>query len=377
MRLKLRELQQIVNQTLSEEKAVDVLREEISRVLGPAVVTNVRLEELAESANDRIDVMERTGKSGHLDFKPSILLKFANNQNAEVRRLAARLLPEQFLERFKNDKDISVRHTVAKRLPLQIVKEMFQKTPGDDELNYIFQQRISEAGIPQPKKQDPHLHMHVKKLGDAVKQQHGPELSDQWYATTAQKAMMDYNHNMEGKWDEAWVYRYCASVKATSGVEIDANKLWSAIQDRLKEKDDLVLARFGLKEVAQRLREGISEEIHTYVESKDAVQELLEANLSHAEYVKKAQVIFCVKESIMPASLRKYRMAEGYNGDVMIPCIGKTPGSRALTHLDEIALDIYVKNWNGQQTMRGEPIKINWSPSPSNQGAVSFNVELK
>lgn len=377
MRLKLRELQQIVNQTLSEEKAVDVLREEISRVLGPSVLTNVRLEELAEGANDRIDVMERTGKAGRLDFKPSVLLKFANSTNTEVRRLVARLLPENFLSRFKDDRDPSVRHAAAKRLPLNIVKEMFRRHPGDDELKTIFRQRLNEAGLPQPKPQDPHLHMYDRKLGDSVKQSQGPELSDQWYSSLAHKAILDYNHNMEGKWDEAWAQRYCASMKATSGVDVDPLRLWEEIQAQLKDRDDRTLERYGLKEVARRLREGISEEIEAYTESKDPVQDLLESNLSQVDYVRKAKSVFSIRESSMPPSLKKYRMSEGLGGEIMIPCTGRAPGNRALTHRDERALDAYVKSWNGQQAMRGEPIRINWSPSPTSLGAISFNVELK
>ena len=85
------ELKKVLKQTLAEEKAVEVLREEVTHNLGPSVVTDVKLERLAENVNDRIDVLERTGRGDNLNFRPSTVLRFAEHKNPEVRRLAARL----------------------------------------------------------------------------------------------------------------------------------------------------------------------------------------------------------------------------------------------------------------------------------------------
>ena len=378
MRLKLKELQKVVEQTVAEEKNLDVLREEISRVLGPSVITDVKLEHLAEGANDRLDVLERTGRMGRLDFKPSVLLKFANNPIAEVRRLVVRITPDHFANQFKNDRDPAVRHAAAKKLPLQLVKEMLRRDPNDDELHQIYHQRkLSEAGLPEPKKQEGHFDLYGEKLGDAVKQDSGPELSDLWYTTAAHKAISDYNRNIEGQWDEPWVHRYCSSLRASSGVEIDERKLWKEIQKQLTDRDDRTLKRYGLKEVARRLIESSEDDFDLYVEELNPVQDLIESDLSSIEYVNKANSVFRIKESIMPPGIKKYRVSEGRRTEFRIPCNGTIPGGKSISRLEEKALDMYVRRWNDVQAQRGEPVRINWTPNPGNASAFSFSAELK
>jgi hypothetical protein len=374
MRLKLRELQKVVNQTLMEERTVDALRKEVSRVLGPSIFTDVKLEALAESVNDRIDVLERTGRGSQVNFKPALLLKFADNQNAEVRRMVARVIPEQFLSKFRSDRDPAVRHAAARRLPLQVIKEMMKRTPNDDELRQIYREKmIVESGIPTPLVLDEPFDMYGKKLGDAVKQPAGPELSDQWYSMTAHKAISDYNHNIEGQWDEHWAHRFCASIKATSGVEVDGKKLWNEIQKQLKDRDDRTLERYSLKEVARRLRESFDD----VQETVDPVESLASSNLSGSEFLREAARVFSIRESTMPRALHKYRFVEGKTFELKIPCTGKIPGRRNITSLDERVLDTYVKRWNDAQTQAGEPVRIDWAPNPNAMGSISFNVELK
>lgn len=378
MRLKLRELQKVANQTLMEEKAVDALREEVSRVLGPSVLTNVRLEALAENVNDRIDVLERTGRAGQASLKPAILLKFVDNPSAEVRRMIARTLPEQFLSRFKTDRDPAVRHAAARRLPAQVIKEMLQRTPRDDELRYIYHEkkRLTESGVPQPKVADGTLDIYGERLKGTVKQPAGPELSSQWYSMTAHKAISDYNHNIEGQWDEAWAHRYCASVKATSGVAVDGKKLWNEIQKQLKDRDDRTLERYSLKEVARRLRES-ADDAPAVSEVMDPVERLASTNMSGSEFLREAARVFSIRESVLPRSLQKYRIIEGKALEIMIPCTGRVPGRASITSLDERVLDTYVKRWNDAQLQAGEPIRIDWTPNPGSMGTISFKAELK
>lgn len=370
MRLKLKELKQVVDNTLAEEKAVDTLREEVSRVLGPSVDTEGKLRRLAESANDRIDVLERTGRTGNIDFKPAVLLKFANNPDPEVRRFIARVLPEQFITRFKSDKDPAVRHAVARRLPASLVKEMLHRDISDDEMHAIYREKklVEEVELKKSEK-------YFKALKDAAAQHEGPELSDQWYSTAAHKAISDYNHNLEGQWDEYWAYRYCNSLKNAAGVDIDSKKLWGEIQKQLKARDERTLERHSLKEVARRLREEAEPHVHT--ESVNPVRKLLEADLSSTEFVKQAKVLFSIRESVMPSGLRKYMVSEGHRTETMIPCNGRVPGRKEITRLDEKALDVFVKRWNDVQAQRGEPVRIDWAHNPASAGAITFNVELK
>ena len=372
MRLKLKDLKQIVDNTLAEEKTTSLLREEVSRVLGPSVITNVKLKRLAEEANDRLDVLERTGRTGRLDFKPSVMLSFAKSSEPEVRRLAARVLPEQYISQFRFDKDPAVRHAAAKRLPLPVLKEMVSKSSSDDELHTIYQMRLHEDGIPDPKRSETNKEKYFQNLKDVSKRQIDMDLSDGWYTSTALKAIRDYQRNIEGQWDEAWVNRYCSSLRSPNGVEVDPVKLWKEIQRQLKTHDDFIMQKFSLKEVATALRDS-----EPYVESVDPVAELLESNACNSEYVERAKQIFSIRESFVPPGIKKYLSNVGVMTETKIPCIGKVPHRAEISRLDERALDTFVKKWNDVQAQRGEPIRISWSPSPSAMGAITFNAELK
>lgn len=383
MRLKLGTLQKVVNATLIENKATDSLREEVSRVLGPSVVTNVKLDRLAEEANYRIDVLDRTGRSEiYSNFRPEVMVKFMNSSSVEARKLAAKVLPESYLYKMSNDPSLAVRHIIARRWPIELVKEMLKKTPYDDELRFIIKEKKSTTGIKTPEKK-PMAHDPVdgkERLGKLAKQDPGIDLSDTWYNTLASKFIKDYGGNMEGQWQAPLAYRYCSSVKASTGVEIDEKKLLDAITKQLEEKDDRTLERFSLKEVAQNLLSEVSEEdleLPLIDESVDnPVEALLHANCSSSEYVERANELFNIKESIMPRSLRKYRLSEGIRGDLLVPCVGRVPG-KYVDSIDESALDLYVEHWNSIQSSNGEPVRIEWSHNPATQNGVSFNVELK
>lgn len=383
MRLKLGTLQKVVNATLIENKATDSLREEVSRVLGPSVVTNVKLDRLAEEANYRIDVLDRTGRSEiYSNFRPEVMVKFMNSSSVEARKLAAKVLPESYLYKMSSDPALDVRHVVARRLPVELVREMLKKTPYDDELRFIIKEKKSTTGIKTPEKK-PMAHDPVdgkERLGKTVKQDPGIDLSDSWYNTLASKFIKDYGGNMEGQWQAPLAYRYCSSVKASTGVEIDEKKLLDAITKQLEEKDDRTLERFSLKEVAQNLLSEVSEEdleLPLIDESVDnPVEALLHANCSSSEYVERANELFNIKESIMPRSLRKYRLSEGIRGDLLVPCVGRVPG-KYVDSIDESALDLYVEHWNSIQSSNGELVRIEWSHNPATQNGVSFNVELK
>ena len=383
MRLKLGTLQKVVNATLIENKAVDGLREEVSRVLGPSVLTNVKLDRLAEEANYRINVLDRTGRSEvYSNFRPEVMVKFMNSTSVEARMLAAKVLPESYVRKMSNDASLSVRHIVARRSSIELVREMLKKTPQDDELRFIIKEKKSTGGIKTPEKK-PMAHDPVdgkERLGPAVKQDPGIDLSDNWYDTLASKFIKDYGGNMEGQWQAPLAYRYCSSVKATSGVDIDEKKLLDAITKQLDDRDDRTLERFSLKEVAQNLLSEISEEdleLPIIDESTDnPVEALLYMNCSSSEYVERANELFNIKESIMPRSLRKYRLSEGISGDLLVPCVGRVPGTY-VDSIDESALDLYVEHWNSVQASNGEPIRLEWSHNPTTHNGVSFNVELK
>lgn len=386
MRLRLEELQRVVKRALDEERAVEALRTEVSRVLGPAVIAEGRAEQVAEAANSWIDVLERTGRASHLSFKPSVMSRFLDHTHPEVRKFAARVVPEKFLGKLVNDRDHAVRATVARRLPLKAVSEMLKKFPKDDELRVIHRQkRIEEAGIAQPKTEpiakDPVEDK--ERLGDAVKQDEGTELSEAWYREKALRFMMDYGTNIEDNWEELLARRYARSIKMTSGVEIDESKLLKAIKEVLKEREDRALERSALKETlawlkGQEERELLQEAAMPVIsEEVDEVRELVEGNLTPTTYLSQATQLFRVQEATIPAGIRKYRLGERNAKQASAPVIGYLPHRRGFRAIDERALDAYCKHWNDRQELQGEPLKLEWSNHPEDVNKISFNVILR
>jgi hypothetical protein len=153
-------------------------------------------------------------------------------------------------------------------------------------------------------------------LGDAVKQRDDIELSDQWYESLARKFIQDYGTNLEGQWEELLVKRYCSSVKATSGVEVDTEKLLKCVKDLLEEREELHLKRNELKESASRRA---SHMLPEYVESKDPVKELLHTNCSASQYVALAKSVFKISETIASHSVRNGRLNEGLDISNVVP----------------------------------------------------------
>lgn len=387
MRLRLEELQRVVKRAVDEERAAEALRTEVNRVLGPAVIAEGRVEMVAEMANDRIDVLERTGRASRLAFKPSVMVRWLDHTSPEVRKFAARVVPEKFLARMTGDKDNAVRATVARRLSVGAVSEMLKKFPRDDELRVIYRQKkLAEAGIKQPT-EEPLGHDPVEdaeRLGDSVKQDEGAELSEQWYRDRALKFMMDYGGNIEDTWEEVTARRYCASLKATSGIELDEAKLLKAIKQLIKEREDRALERSALKETlawlkGQEERELLTETAAMPVisEETDPVRELVEGNLTPSTFIDEATRLFRVQSSTVPAGIRKHRLGERNARQEQVPVVGYLPHGRDFRAIDERALDAFCKHWNDRQQLQGEPLKLEWSNHPDQVGKVSFHVILR
>jgi hypothetical protein len=384
--LTVKKLQELVKKTLDEERAIESLRTEVNRVLGPAVIAEGRAEQVAEAANNRIDVLERTGRSSRLFFEPSVMVRWLDHTSPEVRKFAARVVPEKFLVKMVNDRSDIVRAAVARRLPIGAVSEMLKRFPKDDQVRVIYKQkRLAEAGVKQPEEQ-PLGHDPVEaaeRLGDSVKQDEGSDLSEVWYRERAIKFMQDYGGNIEDTWEEITARRYCASVKATAGVEIDEAKLLKAIKDLIKEREDRALERSALKETLAWLRE--QEERELLQESAmpiidtdvDPVRELVEGNLTPTTFLSKANRLFQVKEATVPPGIRKHRLGERSSKQETIPVVGRLPHAQGFRGVDERALDMYCRHWNDRQQLRGEPLKLEWSNHPDEIGKVSFNVILR
>lgn len=386
MRLTLDAMQRVVKQAIDDERDVTLLRTEVARVLGPSVLVEGKVERIAAEANDRIDILERTGRATRLDFRPAIVARFLDHSNPEVRKFAARVVPERFLGRLTNDRNPNVRAAVARRAPIGAVREMLKRFPKDDLVRVIYKQkRLAEAGITQPTSEplghDPTED--AERLGDAAKQDEGAELSEQWYRDRAFNFMQDYGGNIEYCWEELAARRYAASVKATSGVEVDELKLLGAIKDLIKEKEDHALKRDALKETLGWLkgreeRELMSEAAMPIIsEESDPVRDLLEGSLTPQGFIDEANTLFRVQEATVPAAHRKHRLGERNVRSTSVPVIGRLPHGRGFRALDERALDAYCRFWNDRQQLQGEPLRLEWSTHPDQVGKISFNVVLR
>ncbi len=384
--LTVKKLQELVKRAVDEERAVETLRTEVSRVLGPAVIAEGKAEQVAEAANDRIDALERTGRSSRLAFRPSVMIKWLDHTHPEVRKFAARVVPEKFLSKMINDRSDTVRAAVARRLPVGAVREMLKRFPQDDQIRVIYRaKRLAEAGIKQPK-EEPLGHDPVEdaeRLGDSVKQADGLELSELWYRERAIRFMADYGTNIEDNWEELAARRYAARVRATSGVEIDESKLLKAIKELIKEREDRAMDRSALKETLAWLK---AQEEHKLLQESampvistdvDPVRELVEGNLTPSTYIDEANMLFKVKESTLPSGIRKHRLGERNARSTTVPCVARLPHNEGFRAIDERALDVYCRHWNDRQELQGEPLKLEWSNHPDLIGKVSFNVILR
>ena len=389
MRLTVNDLQKIVDQTLSEEKAAEALRAEIKRVLGPVVVTEgKKIEQVVAEANDRLDVLSETGRMGRLDFSQSVATRFLDHTHPEVRRFAARVVPERFLGKLANDKDSAVRAAVALRVPLPQVKEMMKRFKSDDQLRSIYRtrkkQQLAEAGVKAPET-EPMGHdpaEDAERMGDSGKTA-DVELSEAWYDQQARRFLQDYGRNIEYAWEEIAVHRFVSSLKATSLVEVDPKKLMKCIKDLIEEKEDMALERNSLKETlaflarqeeAEMLEEGVLPQV---IPDADPVREFVEAGLSDEALLERGTKLFRVQEAMLPAGLRKYRLGEGRSNIVRVPAIGYLPNDTGFRAIDEQAMDMFCQAWTRRQAMVGEPLKLEWLGHPENRSKVSFTCILK
>jgi hypothetical protein len=203
-------------------------------------------------------------------------------------------------------------------------------------------------------------------------------MSDSWYNRLAAKLTSEYGTNIEGQWEEILATRVAMSSFASSGNKIDRDKLLAAIYAFIKAREDTVLGEGSLKSVCRRLRKEsfLDEAVMPIIEDDcDPIKDLVESKLSSSEYITQAERLFDVKKYAVPAGIKKHVIGEGHATETMIPVVGSLPAQ--LTALAENALDAYVHHWNYQQTLKGEPFKLSWSPHPMSAQKIGFSVELK
>jgi len=380
MHLKLEQLEKIAKRALVEERNVEALRNEITRVLGPIVNTDLRIDELAYEVNNRLSVMRHTGRSLRESFRPRIIMAFSQHTNPEVRRMVASLAPVKNISRFAIDKNATVRAAAARRMPVILLKEMVRRHPRDENVKIIYRERLAEA----KEEKERFTPYDGDALGDIVKQQSEPELSDVWYKTKARDLINQHDTRMiDYDWEEKAVKNFCNHTKATSGILIDYDKLLKLVRDTIKDHDDVTLERDALKELAASLiDDSIIEEcsqpvMPIFEEQLDEVKDLLESDCGSSEYVRRGAALFNVQESRIPAAMHKYRLGEGRRQEIRVPMKGYLPHGGTFRSIDERALDRFVESWSSVRAHEGEPLRLGWVVDPSAEGAIGFTVELK
>lgn len=383
MQLRLKELQNLVKETKKEERTHCSLRSELYKVLGPSILVSEKSERIAEASNEQLDILEASGRFvDRSAAKLSVLIESSNSRSHQIRKIAARLLPEKFISKMIFDESSSVRCAAASRLPYGIAKEALKKYPDDDQLKTIVKsKRLQESGIATPRVQDEHFDLYGENpLGDLIRTQSPlKELPDTWYERLAQRLCKEYGTNIEGQWEEILASRVASSYYATSGIKLDKDKLLKSIYKYLEERDRLVVSEVSLKSIARKLREeSLLNEVAALpdAESVDPIDVLTNENFSSAQYVENAEKIFDIKKSSIPSGIKKYRLGEGFNKTTLVPTKGFIP-ERILTSRTENALNKYVDSWNKIQNMTGEPYKLSWYPHPASSGSVGFKLELK
>ncbi len=371
MQLKLRQLQSVVDRTKRQEKSLSNLRNELSANLGPSIEVSRRNSLVLEAADERLDLLEVTNRTHEVKVKLSVLLEAAQSNLPIARKIAARLLPESKITNLLVDTSSDVRYAAAKRLPAKLVNEAASKMRDKGLRELAHEKMLEQATSPIVKVAlgDP-----LKLAAPAIK-----DFTDEWYERKAREMCNQFGSNIERNWEEIAVSNLCSSVYATTGIKIDKDKLLSAVHDIISKHDEEVLDEGFVYNLSRKLLNESSLEnddsfMPVFEEIHDPISELVKENLSASDYIKKFESLTRVRKSQLPPSFKKYRLEEGLRGSVDIPVLANINTNSVV---NEKAADLYVKHWNIQQSLRGEPLRLSWSPHVMDMSMIGFNLELK
>lgn len=354
MRLKITDLQRIVEETVQEKKAVAEFCSEIKRVFGPTVIVANDVSTLAEQANDRLDVLERTGRRNYIKFSADAALKVAYHKDPEVRRLAVRLLPENHARKFINDKTPSIRAAAAQNSSLKLVEETVKRYPTDDTLRDTLKQK--------------RLYESKPALKSAASSPEGESfLSDAWYDSKARKLIQDYGRTLDTGWVPAAVNQYCSAARSVNRYNIDSYKLMKKVVEIMADNEE---ERRDKLELNESFKQAVQESD----DQNDQVESLLEMTLSSNEYITKAHDVFSMKITKLA---KDDDLNEGVTDFISVPMSGMLPHQSSPRFSDEIALDTYVKHWNNKQALQGSNYRLSWSPHPEIQNKIKFYLGSK
>jgi len=350
MRLKLSDLQKVVKETLQEKKQSQEFCNEIKKAFGPSVVLKDDLQSLAESANEHLDVIEYTGR-GSVNFSRKVAIAMSTHESPEVRKLAARVLPENASTILLFDPKSNVRLAAAKKAKVEVLEEAVKKFPKDVALKDLFEEKKKEK---------------VSAIESSAHHDSEDMLSDEWYEGVARKLIQDYARTLDTTWQGSAVKQFCSSVRATTRLPVDPSKLMEKMSELLQKHDEAREEYLEINESA------LSQDSTPY----DPVDDMMCENLSSQSFIDRCNEVLNVKYAQLPPAIMKFKIQEGFTIK-KIPVSCTLPHGGALRRIDEIALDTYVKSWNDKQRLKGEPFEIRWSPHPDSANKITFKVELK
>jgi len=350
MRLKLSDLQKVVKETLQEKSHTEAFCNEIKKVFGPSVVVNDNLESLVEAANERLDVIEYVGRET-VNFSRKVALAMSTHESPEVRKLVARVLPENASTILLFDPAANVRLAAAKKAKKEVLEEAVKKFPKDSALQDLFEEKKKEK---------------VSAVEAAAGHDNEDMLSDDWYEGVARKLIQDYARSLDTTWQTSAVKQFCSSVRSSTRIPVDPIKLMDKMSELLKKHDDAREEYLELKENAQ----------FQMIISQDLVDDMMCESLSPQLFIERCNDVFNIKYSELPRAIMKFKIEEGTKAR-KIPISCTLPHGKAPRRIDELALDSYVKHWNDKQKLNGEPFVVRWSPHPDSANKITFKVELK
>lgn len=388
MQLKLEKLQKVASKAMSEEKRSEAFKAEVRSAIGPNVLVTHGLKLMAESANNQLDILERTGRAAN-GVRTALLLQFVNSDIAEVRKLVARLLPESFVRKLMFDPKGMVRAAAAERLSLAHVQEMSKRFPSDDHLRSVVNKKaLLEAGLPKPAPAEKELDVYGEfPLSDAYDGVEHPGFTDEWYNTQAHKIINGptaYGNNLESNWEEKSVKRFCDSYKSQN-IEIDNKKLLDSVYKHMDVRDQAAIknSKIGSSDLDESVFKKLTKQLRfesTYnpivlefsEEKTDLVDDLLERKLTSSDFISRFEELFVVEKGPVENPGKSIGINESFSR-VVVPVSALLPGN-APRASDEKAIGTYVKHWNFRREMKNQPYKLSWQPSGN--GKITFKLGL-
>jgi hypothetical protein len=374
MNLRVKNLKNVVQRVVEEEKVLLTLKEEITNKIGSSVVVENRdVGAICDDVMEHLDILE--AKNGKVNsFRPALTVKMLEHASPHVRRLGARLAPVSQLHKVMSDKNSYVRCEVAKRVSLTELKKMMRQFPNDDGIAYIYEVRSSDNSDEFDMYGD-------SRLGDLTKQYNEQELTDMWYESLARKIVGQYKHYAEASWVPTAVNNYVRASKATSGIEVDPERLREAIYEIIDEHDEIVLSQKSLKTLYNRLVSDDLLESTMYTmgldEDGDVVADLVNSQSRSLDYLKQANQVFSIKEGALSKGVRRHLiLCEGLSGDVSVPVYGELPHSMGIRSIDEKALDLFCESWNKKRLLEGSPLRLSWSLDSSMETGIIFETKV-